>query len=53
MKPLNEFLNEKKKSVDLKAVASYYGMSWFQFSSLSNKKKNESKDLQRLRKGYW
>ena len=45
MKPLNEFLNEKKKSVDLKAVASYYGMSWFQFSSLSNKKIKEYKEM--------
>ena len=44
MKALNEFLNEKKKSVDLKAVASYYGMSWFQFSSLSNDKIKEYKE---------
>tara|TARA_B110000444_G_C18454874_1_gene417451 strand:- start:68 stop:385 length:318 start_codon:yes stop_codon:yes gene_type:complete len=45
MKPLNEFLNEKKKSVDLKAVASYYGMSWFQFTSLSDKKRKEYKEM--------
>lgn len=33
-----------KNSVDLKAVASYYGMSWFQFYSLSNKKIKEYRE---------
>ena len=57
MKALNEFLNEKKKSVDLKAVASYYGMSWFQFSSLSNDKIKEYKEKyikhQEMNEGYY
>jgi hypothetical protein len=46
MKPLNESLNEKKKSVkvDLKAVASYYNMSLVQFSYLSDNKVKEYKE---------
>tara|TARA_R110000744_G_scaffold19298_7_gene51027 strand:- start:1298 stop:1453 length:156 start_codon:yes stop_codon:yes gene_type:complete len=35
----------KIKKIDLKDVASYYGMSWFQFSSLSNKKIKGYKEM--------
>ena len=44
---LNEgkLLRENKKSVDLKAVASYFGMSWFDFSSKSNSKRKEFVEL--------
>ena len=42
---MNEFLNEKQKPVDLKTVASYYGMTWFQFTSLSDKKRKEFKEM--------
>lgn len=38
-------LRENKKSVDLKAVASYFGMSWFDFSSKSNSKRKEFVEL--------
>ena len=41
----NNSLNEGKKSVDLKAVASYFGMSWFDFSSKSNSKRKEFVEL--------
>ena len=40
-----EYIIENKKSVDLKAVASYYGMDWFKFSSLSDKKRKEYKEM--------